>query len=355
MVATEVTSRILVVDDNAMVSGLLERVLRSDGYAVAIAEDGQEALTLAKQFAPDLIFLDLNLPKLNGYEVCRHLKGSLATRHIPVVILTAQGEMQNKLDAWELGAADFLTKPFQLMELTARCRSLLRIKRLVEERDSAETVVFALARAVEAKSPYTHGHSERVKEYALALADAIGVQPAERERLRKGALLHDIGKISVPDAVLDKPSKLTPEEYELVKDHTRQGAHIIEPLLSLREVVPLIRWHHERLDGHGYPDGLWGEAIPELVRILSVADIYDSLASRRPYRAQMQHDLCLQVLRDNALNGGLDPDLVAVFSTTVREPDSPSAGPKNGFDPLLMADELRVEDTVLLAPSRHRG
>jgi putative two-component system response regulator len=196
----------------------------------------------------------------------------------------------------------------------------LRIKQLIEERDSAEAVVFALARTVEAKSLFTHGHSERVMRYALDLADAVGIPRHEREVLRKGALLHDIGKISVPDAILDKPGKLTVAEFEVIKGHPAQGAHIIEPLHSLRETLPLIRWHHERLDGKGYPDGLRGDAIPRLVRILSVADVYDALSSERPYRQSMSHDHCLEVLRENALGGGLDPDLVAVFPDIVTPP-----------------------------------
>jgi putative two-component system response regulator len=204
--------------------------------------------------------------------------------------------------------------------VTARCRSLLRIKQLIEERDSAEAVVFALARTVEAKSQFTHGHSERVTQYALDLADAVGIAGHEREVLRKGALLHDIGKISVPDVILDKPGKLTLAEFEIIKGHPAQGAHIIEPLHSLRETLPLIRWHHERLDGQGYPDGLHGDAIPKLVRILSVADVYDALSSERPYRQSMSHEHCLRVLRDSALGGGLDPDLVTVFHDVVTPP-----------------------------------
>src|SRR5205823_621247 len=152
-----------------------------------------------------------------------------ATQLIPIVMITAMGAMDNKLAAWEYGADEFLPKPFRIVEVIARCRSLLRIRRLVEERDSAESVVFALARAVEVKSPYTHGHSERVTRYSLVLASALHIDPAERELMRKGALLHDIGKISIPDAILDKPAKLTPEEYEIVKAHTVQGAHIVEP------------------------------------------------------------------------------------------------------------------------------
>lgn len=198
---------------------------------------------------------------------------------------------------------------------------------LIEERDSAEAVVFALARTVEAKSPFTHGHSERVMCYALSLADAVGVSAREREVLRKGALLHDIGKISVPDAILDKPGKLTIAEFEVIKGHPAQGAHIIEPLHSLRETLPLIRWHHERLDGKGYPDGLHGDAIPWLVRILSVADVYDALSSQRPYRRSVPHEFCLEMLRENALQGGLDPDLVALFHDVVTPRTEPTFSP----------------------------
>src|SRR5262249_39230697 len=152
-----------------------------------------------------------------------------------------------KLRAWELGADDFITKPFQCLEVVARSRSLLRIKRLVDERDSAEAVVFAFARVVEAKSPYTHGHSERVAAYALSLAAQINLAEEQWETLRKGSLLHDIGKISVPDSILDKPGALTVAEFEVMKQHTVQGARMVEPLRSIQDAVPMIRWHHERL------------------------------------------------------------------------------------------------------------
>jgi putative two-component system response regulator len=315
--AADDAHRILVVDDNPSIALLLKQLLTAEGYEVNIARDGLEAIARVGEFVPDLILLDLDLPYLSGDEVCKRLKNSPATRLIPIVIVTAQSEFQNKLDAWEYGADDYLTKPFHLVEVTARCRSLLRIKRLVEERDSAESVVFALARAVEAKSPFTHGHSERVMVYALALAEALDLPHEECEILRKGALLHDIGKISVPDAILNKPGPLTPEEFDIIKEHTSAGAHIVEPLHSVRNAAPLIRWHHERLDGKGYPDRLKGDEIPYLVRILSVADVYDSLASDRPYRPRMAHHTCLEFLRDNANGGGLDVELVALFEEVV--------------------------------------
>jgi putative two-component system response regulator len=315
--AVESEPRVLVVEDNASISWLLRQGLLAEGYEVEVAEDGLQALEAVARQRPDLILLDLGLPHVSGDEVCRRLKNDPATRIIPIVMVTAQGELQSKLEAWEYGADDFLTKPFHMVEVTIRCRSLLRIKRLLEERDSAEAVVYALARAVEAKSPYTHGHSERVTQYALTLAGALHVPERDLEILRKGALLHDIGKISIPDDILNKPGKLTAAEYDIVKTHAVQGAHIVEPLHSVRDAVPLIRWHHERLDGKGYPDGLAGEQIPRLVRILSVSDVYDSLSSERPYRGPIPHERCLQILRDDALSGGLDLDLVLVFSEVV--------------------------------------
>jgi putative two-component system response regulator len=301
------------VDDNPFIASLLEHGLTAEEYQVVVAPDGLQALEEVARATPDLILLDLELPHLSGDEICRRLKSDPATQFIPIVMITAAAAMQNRLAAWEYGADDFLTKPFHLVEVVARCRSLLRIKRLIEERDSAEAVIFALARAVEAKSPYTHGHSERVTRYTQALADRLGLDTSQRDLLRKGALLHDIGKISIPDAILEKPAALTAEEYEVVKGHSAQGAHIVEPLHSVRDAVPLIRWHHERLDGRGYPDGLSGEQIPLLVRILSVCDVYDSLSSDRPYRDSIPHPVCLEILRENAQNGGLDPDLVAHF------------------------------------------
>lgn len=322
------THRVLVVDDNPTNANLLNQVLATEGHEVVIAHDGLDALEKIGDQMPDLILLDLDMPRLDGYEVCRRVKKDPASRLIPIVIITAQTAFDAKLRAWELGADDFITKPFQCLEVVARSRSLLRIKRLVDERDSAEAVVFAFARVVEAKSPYTHGHSERVAAYALTLAAQVQLPEGEWDTLRKGALLHDIGKISVPDSILDKPAGLTPAEFEIMKQHTVQGARIVESLRSIQDAVPMIRWHHERLDGKGYPDGLAGDAIPPLVRILAVADVYDSLSSKRPYRGALPPVQCLQILRRDAANGGLDPALVEAFCTAL------AAGMIGGLPPL---------------------
>jgi putative two-component system response regulator len=313
-------ARVLVVDDEPVVASLLQVVLEAEGYAVAVARDGLEALDALSRHKPDLVLLDIDMPRMSGDEVCRRLKSNPATRLVPVIMITALGDLPRRLAAWEYGADEFLSKPFQTVEVTARCRSLLRVKRLVEERDSAEAVVFALARAVEAKSPFTHGHSERVTRVTLAMAARLSLSDGEREVLRKGALLHDIGKLSIPDAILNKPGSLTAEEYNIVKGHAAAGAHIVEPLASVRDAIPLIRWHHERPDGRGYPDGLRGDQIPLLVRVLSVADVYDSLSSERPYRNKIPHDQCMEILREAAFEGGLDPELVALFADLIHAP-----------------------------------
>jgi putative two-component system response regulator len=256
------------------------------------------------------------MPDVGGFEVCRRLKGDPATRLLPVLVLTGTAAADARLRAWDLGADEFLTKPFQTLEVAARCRSLLRQKDLVDALDSAESVVFALARAVEAKSPSTHGHSGRVTRYALALARRLGLGEAELDVLRRGAALHDIGKIGTPDAIIDKPGPLTPDEFAVIKRHPAEGARIVEPLRSARDLIPLVRWHHERMDGGGYPDGLAGGAIPLLVRVLAVADVYDALASDRPYRPAMPHGRCRDVMAETAAGGGLDPKLVRVFFET---------------------------------------
>jgi putative two-component system response regulator len=306
-------ARILVVDDDADVAVLLRMTLEAEGYGVRVAADGQQALDAVAADVPDLVVLDLDMPNMGGLEVCERLKQAPATRLLPILILSGGDPAEARVHAWDLGADEFLTKPPNTQVLLSRCRSLLRVKRLVDELETAEEVVFAFARAVEAKCVFTRGHSDRVGRYAIALGAAIGLSADELQVLRRGAALHDIGKISLPDAILNKPTKLTADEYELVKQHPRQGVRILEGLRSVRETFPLVRWHHERLDGRGYPDGLFGGSIPLLVRVLSVADVYDALSSARPYRRALPPAQCFEILRTEGAGGGLDPELVRSF------------------------------------------
>jgi putative two-component system response regulator len=302
--------KVLIAEDNHFYRVALESAIREWGYDVIAVADGQAAWNvLSQEPAPKLAVLDWVMPGLEGIEVCRRLRA--LPRHEPtyVLMLTSKDGRENAVAALESGADDYIVKPFDRAELKARLRVGARIVGL----QTSETVVFAFARAVEAKSPYTRGHSDRVTRYAVALAEHVGESSADCDRLRRGALLHDIGKICVPDAILNKPGPLTREEYEVMKQHPEHGAQIVQPLEALQEVIPLIRWHHERLDGRGYPDGLSGDAIPRLVRILSVADVYDALASERPYRPGLPHTECVAQLKKDVAGGALDGALVDAF------------------------------------------
>lgn len=308
-----IRGRVLVVDDDPMLAAFTQRLLAADGHEVVVVLSGPQALSEVRTRPPDLVVLDLQMPGMDGLEVCQNLKADPATRLLPVLILTGRDPNDARLGAWDAGADEFLCKPVRSGELVARCRSLLRLKAALDDLDSAQAAVFAFSRAVEAKCPYTLGHSERVTDFAVRLAIHAGVPTADREILRRGAALHDIGKISTPDAILNKPAKLTPEEYSIIKQHPMQGVRIVEPLRSLRTALPLIRWHHERMDGRGYPDGLTSEKIPLAARVLAIADVYDALSSERPYRRAMAHEQCLDVMWDDAQNGGLDGELVQCF------------------------------------------
>jgi len=302
--------RILIADDNGFYRLALEATLREWGYQVESVQDGLTALArLSGDDAPRLAILDWVMPGMDGPEVCRRVRARWRPEPTYILVLTSRGGKQNVVTALESGADDYVTKPFDRDELRAR----LHVGRRIVGLQTCETVACALARAVEAKSPYTRGHSDRVTAYALALAEAVGAGPGDREVLRRGGVLHDIGKIAVPDDILNKPGPLTAAEFEVIKTHPVEGAKMVEGMQALAELVPLIRWHHERLDGSGYPDGLRGEQIPFLVRVLAVADSYDAMASARPYRGAMPHAECLRRLRDDADRNRLDARLVRAF------------------------------------------
>lgn len=315
----ESTGRILVVDDNPHARELLRAALVAEGYTVTLAEGGEEALAKVAEEVPELILLDINMPGLNGYEVCSRLKGTEATRLIPIIFLTSMSDLEDKLRGIEVGADDFLTKPFRKVELLARAKSLLRVKRLNDRLENAENVLFALANAIEAKDPYTEGHIFRVATLALKLGRRLGLSADYQESLWKGGILHDIGKIGVPDAILNKAGRLTPEEVTQMQVHVIVGERICQPLRSIRYLLPVIRHHHEKSNGTGYPDGLRGEAIPITARIVGIVDMYDALITDRPYRPRLSREEAFGILRAGAGDGTLDPELVASFIAMVRE------------------------------------
>jgi putative two-component system response regulator len=304
------TMKILIAEDNHFYRLALKTTLTEFGYDVLAVADGQAAWdVLQREDSPKLAILDWVMPKMEGLEVCRLLRAT--PRHEPtyVIMLTSKDAKADIVTALHGGADDYITKPFDREELLARIRVGERIVGL----QTSETVIYTFAQAVDGKSPFTSGHSERVMKHALALGERIGASSVEMDLLRRGTRLHDIGKIAVPDAILNKPGPLTHEEYATIKEHPIQGVRMVERLASVRDVIPLIRWHHERLDGKGYPDGLVGDQIPKLVRVLSVADVYDALSSDRPYRAGLPHEQCVSILRKDAAGGSLDSELVEAF------------------------------------------
>jgi putative two-component system response regulator len=309
---------ILVVDDDPAERSLLRRALELDGHRVLEAADGQEALDAAACRRPDLVLLDLEMPRLDGYAVCRRLRDDPETRLLPILVVTALGNLPEKLRALRCGVNEVIQKPVRVAELRVRVAGLLEHRRHVLELERASLVVEAIARAVERRDAYTAAHSGRVGAYALRLGRAFGMSEEDLDTLRLGASLHDVGKIGVPDAVLLKPGRLTEEEFRVIRAHPLIGAELCAPMRSLARAIPLVRHHHERLDGSGYPDGLRGEQIPLLVRVLSVADVFDALTSARRYRPEMPPEKALAILDEEARRGWWDSEVVAAWKGLIR-------------------------------------
>lgn len=315
--------RILIVDDIPQNVDLVRSLMQAEGYEVASATNGLEALAQVAVAPPDLILLDIMMPTLDGYAVCRQLKARPETRLVPIVLITALGEEADKLLGIEAGADDFLTKPFSHAELRARARSLLKLKAFTDELEHAETMLLTLGRTVEAKDPYTQGHCERLAAYSVVLGQELGLPPDDLTALDRGGALHDLGKIGIPDAILLKPAGLTKAEWAIMREHPVIGERICLPLRSLRRVLPIIRHHHERWDGGGYPDGLAGEAIPLIARILQVVDIFDALTTARPYKPALSQATALAALREEVARGWRDPGVVEPFIELVERSGLP--------------------------------
>jgi putative two-component system response regulator len=311
-------SRILVVEDSADNRLLMQELLASRGYEVQCASNADEADALIELQPPDLILLDVIMPGRNGYELCRKLKDDSATRLIPVVIITGLANREDRVRGIDSGADDFLNKPIFPEELFARVRSLLKLKEFTDELENVEAVLFALALSVEARDPYTEGHCQRLSQYSAELGEFLGLDPRDVIALQRGGMLHDLGKIVVPDAILKKGARLTPDEWRIMRQHPITGEMICRPLRTLRRVLPIIRHHHEHWNGTGYPDGLRGENIPLLARIVQVVDVYDALLTTRPYKPALPEEEAERTMREEARAGLWDPNLVDAFFNMVE-------------------------------------
>jgi putative two-component system response regulator len=279
-----ITGTVLVADDQVANRELLDELLTSQGFKVIAVPDGTAALLELSRTQVDLVLMDVLMPTMSGFEVCEKIKANPETYLIPVILVTGLSDKQDRLEGIKAGADDFLSRPVDRIELLARVRSLLKLKYRTDELERAESVLFTLARSIEGKDPYTHGHCERLSDYSARLGQHLGLTEDEITALRRAGVVHDVGKIAVPDSILLKPGRLTEEEWALIYEHPVVGERICAPLKSFRLVLPIIRHHHEKFDGSGYPDKLRGEAIPVAARVLQIVDVYDALTTDRRTR-----------------------------------------------------------------------
>lgn len=339
-------AKILVVDDEERNLRLMEAMLIPLGYEVLKALDGEEALNKVQEHSPDVILLDIMMPRMDGFEVARRLKEKEETRIIPIVMVTALREVEDRVKALALGADDFLSKPVEKTELRARVQSLVKVKayhdsqrnyqkdleaevaqkteqirkNLEKLKEASLNTIMRLARAAEYKDEDTGAHILRMSSYASAIARYLNTGDNPAQWLLYAAPMHDIGKIGIPDRILLKPGKLSPEEWEIMKKHTIIGGHILEGARTgyekLAQIIALT--HHEKWDGSGYPKGLKGKEIPLVGRITAIADVFDALTSKRPYKEAFSVDKSFAIIREG-LGSHFDPQVVEAFFSVESE------------------------------------
>jgi putative two-component system response regulator len=316
-----ISGTILVADDQVPNRELFNELLTTQGFKVITAADGAEALDQLSRVPTDLVLLDVMMPQLNGFQVCEKIKANPDTYLIPVILVTGLSDKESRIEGIRVGADDFLTRPVDRTELLARVSSLLKLKQRTDELERAESVLFSLARSIEGKDPYTHGHCERLAEYSASLAEHLGLPEEQITALRRAGVVHDIGKVAIPDAIILKPSGLTPDEWKLMQQHPVVGERICAPLKSFRSVLPIIRHHHEKFNGSGYPDGLVGEAIPITARVLQVVDVYDALTTVRPYKRAFSSAEALQTMKEEVAKEWWDRDIFDQFENLLKSGD----------------------------------
>jgi putative two-component system response regulator len=321
---------ILVVEDEPDVLDMLRDQLTDLGYAVRTATSAEEALRAVETAPPDLVLTDVHMRGISGVELCARLKADPRFALTPIVIVTAVTDLDARVAGLAAGADDFFGKPFELSELSTRLGALLRVKALLDQLERAEGVIVTLGSTIEARDVYTSGHCERLSRYGVALGQALHVPEALLRALKLGGYLHDLGKIAVPDAVLLKPGALTPAEVAQIHRHPTVGADLVRGMHTLDLVRPIIRHHHERWDGTGYPDGLKGEAIPLGARIMAVVDVFDALHTERPYKRALPTAEALAILRAEADAGAWEPRIVARFVEIVGDLGGSRNGTRHG-------------------------
>ncbi|MEW6067574.1 MAG: HD domain-containing phosphohydrolase [Nitrospirota bacterium] len=309
----EVAPSILVVDDIQSNLELMEAIFLKEGFRVYTALNADIAMGIFGQHNIDLAVLDVMMPGIDGFELCSKLKEISGKRFFPVILLTALTDQKSKIKGLESGADDFISKPFDPLELTIKIKSLLKLKSLQEDLEHSENIILTLAVALEANDPYTKGHSTRVGELSSEFVSFLGLHKKNQEDIKKAGILHDIGKIGISKSLLHKRGELTEEEREIIKRHAVIGEEICKPLVSMKRLLSTIRHHHERWDGNGFPDGLIGNEIPLMARILSIIDSFDAMVSMRPYRARKSAKEALKIMESEWHQGQWDPELLKYF------------------------------------------
>jgi putative two-component system response regulator len=311
--------KLLAVDDEPNNLRVLGQILR-DRYELAFACSGEEAIEAAAEHAPDLILLDIMMPGMNGYEVCDKLKACPSTREIPVIFVTAMGEVEDEARGFDAGAVDYIQKPVSAPILLRRVETHLSLVRVHELEESHRQAVFMLGEAGHYNDTDTGSHIWRMAAYACALAAAAGWPDHLVERLELAAPLHDTGKIGTPDAILKAPRKLTEEEWGIMRQHAEIGFGILSKSNSkiFAMAAEIAHHHHEKWDGSGYPDGLAGDTIPEVARIVALADVFDALTTKRPYKEPWSIEESLAEIRKGA-GSHFEPRLVDLFEKILPE------------------------------------
>ena len=330
------SSTILIVDDEYSGRETLQSVLEGEGYTLVMAENGPQAIEKAKSILPDVILLDVMMPGMTGFEVCERIRSDPQVAEIPIIILTALDDRDSLLTGLKAGADDFISKPFDRYELRARLIGITRLNRyhkLVQERkklqqahakllEAYEATIEGWSHAMDLRDHETEGHSQRVTELTLQLAKAFGMKDEELMPIRRGALLHDMGKLGVPDSILQKPAKLTEQEWDVMRQHPQFAYDMLNPIEYLRPALEIPFGHHEKWDGTGYPRGLKGEEIPMAARLFAVVDVWDAVTSNRPYRAAWKQEEALAYIREQA-GKHFDPQVVDLFFKVIGETDLP--------------------------------
>ena len=320
------TSTVLIVDDEASGRQTLESILEGEGYQLEMAENGYQAIEKAKSILPDVILLDIMMPGMSGFEVCQHIRNDPQMAEIPIVVLTALDDRDSLLNALKAGADDFISKPFDRFELRARLLGITRLnryKKLNQERaklqeahsqllSAYEATIEGWSHAMDLRDKETEGHSRRVAELTVRMARAMGMTEDEIIHVRRGALLHDMGKLGVPDSILHKPDKLTAEEWVIMRQHPQFAYNMLNGIDYLRQALDIPYSHHEKWDGTGYPRGLKGEVIPLAARLFAVVDVWDALLSDRPYRKGWAAEETIEYIRGQA-GSHFDPQVVEKF------------------------------------------